>query len=60
MRRGNVIKYNYYVGARPQLFDLEADPGEFHDLAVDPGYAPVRADLHAEILRILDPEGVDR
>lgn len=54
------FKYNYYVGAQPQLFDLEADPGEFHDLAADLSYAPVRAELHAELLRILDPEAVDR
>jgi choline-sulfatase len=29
-------KYVYYVGAPPQLFDLEADPEELTDLGADP------------------------
>ena len=51
-------KYNYYVGHEPQLFDLSADPGEFHDLAADPRCASLRAELHRELLNIVDPEQV--
>ena len=31
-------KYVYYVGAPPQLFDLEADPEELTDLGTDPAH----------------------
>ena len=57
IKRGD-WKYNYYVGHEPQLFDLRADPGEFHDLAADQRCAPVRAALHRELLNIADPEQV--
>ena len=57
VRRGN-YKYNYYVGHEPQLFDLREDPGEFTDLAADPRHAPVRADLHRELLAIANPERI--
>ena len=59
IRRGD-WKYNYYVGHQPQLFDLNEDPGEFHDLAADPRYASVRASLHRELLNIADPEQVSK
>lgn len=36
-------KYIYYQGFRPQLFDLERDPDELHDLADDPGVSDVLA-----------------
>ena len=57
IKRGD-WKYNYYVCHEPQLFDLSTDPGEFHDLAADQRYAPVRAALHRELLNIADPERV--
>ena len=57
VKRGD-WKYNYYVGHEPQLFDLSEDPGEFHDLAADPRCASVRAELHRELLNIVDPEQV--
>jgi choline-sulfatase len=57
IKRGD-WKYNYYVGHQPQLFDLSADPGEFHDLAADPRCATVRAALHRELLSITNPEQV--
>jgi choline-sulfatase len=58
LRKGR-WKYVYYVGSRPQLFDLEADPHEARDLGDDPGHAAIRAELEAELRRILDPEAVD-
>ena len=53
-------KYNYYVGHRPQLFDLRTDPGEFMDLACDESLTTVREDFHRELLGILDPVEVDK
>ncbi len=42
-------KYVHYMGFRPQLFDLEADPDEFTDLGAHPDYAEVRADMHTRL-----------
>lgn len=43
-------KLVYYHGARPQLFDLIADPDEMHDLAEDPRHAGIRDALCARVL----------
>lgn len=59
LRKGR-YKYNYYVGYPPELFDLEADPGETTDLAADPGHAPVCAEYEALLREIVDPEAADR
>lgn len=58
VRKGR-YKYCAYVGAEPQLFDLEADPDECTDVASDPAFAAVREDMHRELLRIADPVAVD-
>ena len=42
-------KYIYYEHFRPQLFDLSADPQEFHDLGVSTDHADVRAELHERL-----------
>jgi choline-sulfatase len=52
-------KYVHYVGHRPQLFDLELDPQEATDLGESRGHASIRADLEAELHKILDPEAVN-
>jgi choline-sulfatase len=48
--RSGPWKLSHYHGHRPQLFNLEDDPGETRDLAEDPRLAPVRADLTARVL----------
>ena len=53
-------KYVYYVGAPPQLFDLEADPEELTDLGTDPAYVPQRTVFEARLRAILVPELVDK
>ena len=53
-------KYHYYVGYRPELFDLEADPEEMHDLAKDPAYAHELTAFEKDLRRMLDPEAIDR
>lgn len=52
-------KYHYYVGLRPELFDLERDPEELNDVAADPAYAHVLARFEAQLHALLDPEAVD-
>ena len=59
IRRGT-WKYIHYVGMEPQLFDLASDPDELNDLGSSPAHADIRAELHAELLKICDPETVDR
>ena len=53
-------KYVYYVGAPPQLFDLEADPEELTDLGTDPAYARQRTAFETRLHDILDPEIIDK
>jgi choline-sulfatase len=44
IRRGP-WKLVHYDGHRPQLFNLDDDPNEFHDLGEDPRYADLMRDL---------------
>ncbi len=59
LRKGS-FKYVHYVGMPPQLFDLDADPGEERDLGTNPGYAGLVAQCEAELRAIIDPEAADR
>jgi choline-sulfatase len=52
-------KYVHCARYRPQLFDLERDPGELVDLAGDLQYSAPLAEMHAELLRHLNPQEVD-
>ena len=51
-------KYIHHVGYRPELFDLEGDPGETTDLAERLDMASVLTECKAALLRICDPETV--
>jgi len=44
-------KLVYFGGMRPQLFDLESDPHEFHDLGEDPDHKEVRDKLVEKVLQ---------
>jgi arylsulfatase A-like enzyme len=42
-------KYVEYSGGYRQLFDLDADPGEVHNLAPDAAYAATLRTLHRQL-----------
>lgn len=58
LRRGR-YKFVYYVRHAPELFDLESDPEELVDLALDPAYAKVLAEMERHLRAICDPEAMD-
>ncbi|MBX2880455.1 MAG: sulfatase-like hydrolase/transferase [Granulosicoccus sp.] len=53
-------KYIHYVGFEPELFDLENDPEELHDVAGLPANAAVIQTLHAKLSSICDPEATNQ
>lgn len=59
MVRWSHWKFIYYVGARPQLFDLEADPHEEIDLGQSPEHETIRAEGEQRLRAVLDPEDVN-
>lgn len=60
MARQGRYKYNYVHGDQDQLFDLEADPGEWHNLIGDKAHRDVAAALRKQILQRFDPEWMAR
>lgn len=48
-------KYIYYERERPSLFDMEADPKELNDLALDPAYSEILKQFEVQLNEILDP-----
>lgn len=58
LRHGN-LKYLYYVGFRPQLYDLARDPGELRDVSADPEYRDAIKRLETELRSLIDPEAID-
>lgn len=57
IRRGP-WKLNYYHGQEPQLFHLEADPDEVHDLSQEESCREVRQALIEEVRRGWQPEAI--
>ncbi len=51
-------KYVHYEGYRPQLYDLEADPGETRDLAGEAGHEEAIAEGLRRLRAICDPAEV--
>jgi choline-sulfatase len=60
MLRQGRWKYHHYVGFRPELFDILADPEELHDLAGDAALADVLRYMHAQLKLICDPDAIDQ
>ncbi|MBT3359299.1 MAG: sulfatase-like hydrolase/transferase [Rhodospirillales bacterium] len=58
MIRTDRWKLNYYDGYRAQLFDMQNDPGETRDLALDPEFADLRDALIARVLVDWNPEKI--
>jgi choline-sulfatase len=52
-------KLNYSLGDSPELYDIEADPNEFEDLANDTAHASVLADLQERLLSQWDPVAIE-
>ena len=52
-------KYVHHVDGPPELFDLDTDPDELRDLALDPGHDAVRRSCEAELSRLVDAQAVD-
>ena len=57
--RDSRYKYVHYVGMRPQLFDLVADPDEVEDLAARPEHAETVRGFERRLRAIVDPEEAD-
>ena len=58
LRRGR-YKFNYSLGDPPELYDLQGDPGEFHNLAGRSEYAGIEAELRASLLSHWDPQEIE-
>jgi len=58
IRRGD-LKLTYAPGYEPMMFDLGKDPGEWNDVAAEPGYAQAREELMRRILQDWNPEECD-
>jgi len=57
MIRNDKFKLIYYpVGNHSQLFDIQNDPTEMHDLAGDPAYAEILVQLQQELIPYLYDE----
>ena len=58
VRRGD-YKLNVVPGCEPELFNLAADPDEWHDLAADEAHRGVREELMALAMDGWDPDRCD-
>jgi hypothetical protein len=45
-------KYVEYLNGYKQLFDLQVDPNEMHNLGADPAYEATRQALHDRIVEL--------
>lgn len=58
MLRQGRYKYIYIHGHEDQLFDLENDPGEWHNLIVQPDFVDTAARMRDRILARFDPDAI--
>ena len=59
MIRQGQYKYVYIHDYESQLFDLEADPGEWHNLAGNPEYKEIETQLKTRMLEKFDPDAIE-
>lgn len=59
MLRAGAYKLIHHLDAPAQLFNLEADPDESHDLAADPAEAARVRELERQLHAVCDPAAVD-
>lgn len=57
MIRTEKWKYNIYIKHGTELYDLESDPHEMHNLADDPDYREIRDELHKRLVAHIDSIG---
>jgi choline-sulfatase len=61
MLRKGKYKYVYFAeGYKPQLFNLEEDQFEENDLALDKNFSNIVDDFYKDLLKICDPEEVNK
>lgn len=58
MARQGRYKYHYIHGFEPRLFDLDNDPGEWHNLSGEAACREVEARLRDRILDRFDPDAI--
>lgn len=58
LRRGR-YKYIHYVGFGAELYDLQDDPEELSNLALDSRYAGLLQELESLLRSLVDPEAID-
>lgn len=58
VKQGN-YKYIHVTGHKPQLYNLSDDPKEWNNLAGQPEYADIEANLHALLMANFDPADIE-
>lgn len=53
-------KYIHYVGYEPELYDLDTDPEELHNLANNPNCRGILRDFERLLRAMIDPEELDQ
>jgi choline-sulfatase len=59
MLRQGQWAYHHYVGYQPELFDIQKDPGQSNNLALDAAYQSVCEKFEALLNEMLDPLQTD-
>ncbi len=58
MLKKDDLKFNYYLGEDPELFDLAKDPDEKENLAENPEYSALLKELEKELRQVCNPENL--
>ena len=60
MLRNACWKYNYYPGYASERFDMQQDADELMDLGESEAHMGIRAQCHAQMLKLVDPEAANK